>query len=133
MTAGVVLTRQCNAIAASVSQDPRLKGIPIALIFQILMWVIPMIIKCMKERNAKELQSRLSGEYHSNANKYSDDTVRRVVKLVKWASLTELHPIGTDKAEVIAIAALDRARTEPEAEIATMINEIEMPMAAIAP
>lgn len=131
--AGATVSRQAHAVAANAASDPQLKGFPILIIIEILMQVIPMIIKCMAEKNAKELQGRLSAEYNATSNEYHPDTLHQVTKLVKWQALMQLHPVNTAKAEVIAKAALDQARTQPEAEIATMIHEVEMPMAAIMP
>lgn len=131
--AGATVSRQAHAVAANAQSDPQLKGFPILIIIEILMQVIPMIIKCMAEKNAKQLQGRLSAEYNATTKSYNPDTLHQVVKLVKWQALMQLHPINTAKAEVIAKAALDQARTEPEAEMASMIHEVEMPMAGVAP
>lgn len=127
------VSKQSHEIAATVKNTPELKGFPIMIIIEILMQVIPMIIKCMAEKNAKELQTRLTAEYNTTTKAYQPDTLRQVTKLVKWQALMQVHPINTAKAEVIAKAALDRARTEPETELTAMIHEIESPMAAVAP
>jgi hypothetical protein len=122
------VSRQANLIAASVQHDPRLVGFPVAIIIQILMAVIPMIIKCMAERSASELKSRLSGEYNAATKSYDPKTLRSVTKLVKWQGLAQFHFVSTDAAEAIAQAALDQARTESDAEITVMMNEVEQPM-----
>jgi hypothetical protein len=104
-----------------VVKDPQIKGFPIALIIELLMVVVPMIFKCMKERSAAEVQSRLAASYQHGT--YDKTTLRRITALVKWQALTRFHLMSSDQAEIIAIKALDDARVQPDTVISAMIRE----------
>ncbi len=113
-----VFTAHAQAIEADLRETPEFEEPAQSAILPIILPILlPMLLKCFSEEtsSAAAARKRVEGAYNESTGRYDNRLVNRVAR-------REGKRIDNGEARAIAVATLDRARSEPANSFKAAMN-----------